>query len=384
MKNFRLVNSNTLIIILTVILIEILSRLCYQKITTASGRYIVEVAQATSFLGFDETSIKTRFQPHPYMLYQLTPNYPGDFKTNSLGYRNREITIEKELGVTRIMALGGSTTYGASVFSEKQTWPSQLENYIRAKSNRKVEVINGGVDSASSAEILSAWIYKYRFLKPDIVLLNMGINDIWPILLTKSYNHDYLNFRAAQSYLRAGKLSSTLMNISCFYKVLWGHYFSWNFQGDFSAGYPYIQVHDADLKYSELNGQEVTKRALSVNNTVFKENFDMLIKIMKMDGVKVFVVMEQSMEELDFIEKTTRVKGLKFIKGLEKPWLIVKSKNEKIMKDVADKNNVKFLMLNNNEFELEWYTDWYHMNDIGEKRKAEIIGKSLFNNFLIK
>jgi len=368
------------IIAITILIIELLSRIFYDQLSTPSSRLITSIAQQDSFLAYDQSPIKARFQPHPYMLYQLTPNYEGDFKTNSLGYRNKEIRLEKESQKVRILTLGGSTTYGAIVHKQEDTWPSQLEAILNLKAD-KYEVINGGVDSASSAEILSSWIYKNRFLKPDIVILNLGINDIWPILLTKNYSSDYSYFRAAQSYVRASRLSKVLLKLSFFYRIVWGHLNSSKLNGN-DAGYPYVQALDSDLQESEIKNGAVTRRVINTYNKGFADNFEMLIRLLRLDGVKVFVVLEPSLSEREFIQKTSKQDPY-FITGIEKPWLIVKEKNEKIMTEVAKKYHVQYLKIDNALFKSEWYGDWYHLYEDGEKMKAKIIGNALKKQILV-
>ena len=57
-------------------------------------------------------------QPHPYLLWENTPEYvssDGIKQTNHLGYRNsNDFNITKDAKVFRILALGGSTTYGTA------------------------------------------------------------------------------------------------------------------------------------------------------------------------------------------------------------------------------------------------------------------------------
>ena len=60
----------------------------------------------------DEIAAKGAFVGMPYVNFGLSSHYQGH---NSLGYRGEEITAAKPEGVFRIVALGGSTTYGADL-----------------------------------------------------------------------------------------------------------------------------------------------------------------------------------------------------------------------------------------------------------------------------
>lgn len=56
----------------------------------------------------------------PYLNYTLSPDYEGN---NGLGFRGPEIELPKPDGVFRIIAAGGSTTYGFFIESE-ETYPA--------------------------------------------------------------------------------------------------------------------------------------------------------------------------------------------------------------------------------------------------------------------
>ena len=82
--------------------------------------------------------------PHHYLSYIMNPGYRrGDLSHNSMGYRDREFSLEKPDGTFRIVALGGSTVYTAAVKDNSKTYPAQLQRVLRNKYGYKaVEVIN--------------------------------------------------------------------------------------------------------------------------------------------------------------------------------------------------------------------------------------------------
>ena len=65
----------------------------------------------------------------PYLLYVPTPLYANEFgqQNNEHGYRGRLIPLERTEGVSRILCMGGSTTYGFGVDRPSDVWPAQLE-----------------------------------------------------------------------------------------------------------------------------------------------------------------------------------------------------------------------------------------------------------------
>jgi lysophospholipase L1-like esterase len=81
----------------------------------------------------------------------------------------------KRSGVTRILALGDSLTYGAGVAMEA-AWPAQLERRL----GPSVEVLNLGISGAQSADIALVLDYYVSRLDPDRVIYGVCINDFLP------------------------------------------------------------------------------------------------------------------------------------------------------------------------------------------------------------
>ena len=97
---------------------------------------------------------------------------------NSFGLRGEEITLEKSKDITRIVMLGGSTTFGWYALDDDDTIPSHLQKIMNQNENEmKFEVINAGHPSASSS-------FETKFLKevlkfePDIIIVYDGYNEI--------------------------------------------------------------------------------------------------------------------------------------------------------------------------------------------------------------
>lgn len=116
------------------------------------------------------------FEEHPYMvaLPQGSKRYRVDgieITHNSLGFRGREFPAK---GVKkRVVAIGGSTTYCVDV-ADKDTWPHQLEGSL----GDSYEVLNLGVAGHGTAEHLYMMGSIASRLQPDVVVLQVGLNDL--------------------------------------------------------------------------------------------------------------------------------------------------------------------------------------------------------------
>ncbi|MBI5669928.1 MAG: SGNH/GDSL hydrolase family protein [Chloroflexi bacterium] len=112
----------------------------------------------------------------PYLNYGLNPAYPTH---NSLGYRGREVQQPKPAGTFRIVALGGSTTYGFGLPRWEDAYPAQLETILREQYGyEQVEVINAGVEWYTSWEMLANFAFRVLDLDPDLIILYEATNDV--------------------------------------------------------------------------------------------------------------------------------------------------------------------------------------------------------------
>ncbi len=95
---------------------------------------------------------------------------------NSLGMRDIEYERAKPAGVTRILVVGGSFTWGYGV-ADGENYTDVLEQVLTKSSDRKYEVLNSGVSGWGTDQ-------EYLFLKnegfdyePDIVIAALNFTD---------------------------------------------------------------------------------------------------------------------------------------------------------------------------------------------------------------
>lgn len=102
---------------------------------------------------------------------------PREVSINSSGLRGPEVTAAS----LRVLALGGSFTYGAGV-SDERTWPMRLEERLRSRGH-DWRVLNGGVSSYTSRQKLRQLELYLPAWKPDLVLMqvhNQGPRAVLP------------------------------------------------------------------------------------------------------------------------------------------------------------------------------------------------------------
>ncbi len=125
--------------------------------------------------------------PKPYVMFSALPG-PNAF--NTYGYRGPMATMPKHPDEFRIFLLGGST-----VLLGNPTISALLELEFKNSGKPNVKVYNCGVLSSVSGMELARILYELADLKPDLVMMFNGANDIispWESDPRPGYPFDFL------------------------------------------------------------------------------------------------------------------------------------------------------------------------------------------------
>ncbi|NQT52655.1 hypothetical protein HQ576_11415 [bacterium] len=140
----------------------------------------------------------------PYLLYTPAPNHTRRGH-NAHGYRGTLVPRKKAPDTLRVVCLGGSTTYGSGVADAAKTYPAQLQRVLSQSPLpariQHVEVVNAGIVSGTTAELLTHFLFKWRYYQPDVVVIHTGGND-GLAMLEPHYHPDYSHCRQALPTLR--------------------------------------------------------------------------------------------------------------------------------------------------------------------------------------
>ena len=120
-----------------------------------------------------------------FLNYGLSPTHEG---VNSRGYRGPEIAVPKPAEVYRIVALGGSTTFGLFLENWRLAYPHRLQRHLRrAHGYSHVEVVNAGAPQYTTWESAVNMLLRVPELEPDMVIIYHGINDVGVRLTDPEY-----------------------------------------------------------------------------------------------------------------------------------------------------------------------------------------------------
>lgn len=99
------------------------------------------------------------------------------FTINRFSQRGPEWSLVKPDGVIRLLAVGGSTTFGTTS-PEEATWPSLLQAALRERGT-PAEVLNCGLPSRTAEDIVAA-LPAWLTLRPDAVIYYEAANNATP------------------------------------------------------------------------------------------------------------------------------------------------------------------------------------------------------------
>jgi hypothetical protein len=296
---------------------------------------------------------------HPYLLYQPRPNLVayGFVQTNSEGYRGPEIA-EKTPGRIRILVLGGSTTYSLAVKDPNKTWVAQFEKLFPAKA---VEVINAGLNYGTSAELLARYMFKDRYLKPDVVIFHEGGNDIVPMWYD-NYNPEYTHFRGPGARPFIGPLEKILLKMPLF-KYLYAR--NWT-----AAPMKFVYTMHP-YGYEQIDNETALERSTNGSLVGFERNLDLLIRNIKSDGALAIIFgFLQTREE--FLSKNSP-----WLIGKERALVVGLARTYQVMRDIAARHSIKFVDPQQWRFPPSVFVDNAHLNEDGELIKAQVLFEAI-------
>lgn len=164
------------LVVISLAVVEVAASLYYFFAVPQQSRALLEPLLG---VGGPERLDLLRYSPHPYLNYVFNSEYRAadGFKPyNSRGFRAPEWKA-KPPGTVRVVAVGGSTTYGIFSRDGGNIWPAFLESGLNTPGSPAVEVVNLGVTGYTLFEMLGVATMLLPELEPDVVLISAGVND---------------------------------------------------------------------------------------------------------------------------------------------------------------------------------------------------------------
>ena len=233
-----------------------------------------------------------------------------------------------------------------------------LEAKLKTISKKTVQVVNAGLNYGTSAEALAGYVFRHRFLQPDIVIYHGGGNDVLPLFFG-NYTPEYTHFRryGAGETPRPGE--KFLLRHSSTAKYVYSRWLE-----------PIGAVVVTE-PFWEVDPKTALERVRMQAPEGFRRNLDMLVSSSQQAGsaVVLFGFLQARRQNLS--------KNAGAFKGFEEALILGLEKNYDVMREIATRYRVPFVIPPQDRFEDEWFQDNCHLSPAGEEVKAQIMFEQL-------
>ena len=312
------------------------------------------------------TSIRGRYAAHPGLPYVLRPNYPSH---NSWGWKGKEFQLKKPPGAKRVVCLGESTTYGGD-----KPYAESLEGFLN-QANIPAEVLNAGVPGWTSREVLINFRERVLPLKPDLVLLYVGRNDLIPQAYN-GYRPDYSHFRDPHGdFTRSNYRIKNVVRFSRLALLLVDWKPGW-------FGWDRVAEHPV---YSTVRWENYPKPPEIVANLrdprktdAFRSNVEGIVSLAKERGIPVIL------STLAFIPQRLKMEFLPIDPMIFEPLRVQLQRNNQAVREAASELGAHLVDGEQLLQHPEVFTDDCHVTDRGDSLRARIFFAGILRDKLLQ
>jgi len=283
-----------------------------------------------------------------------------DIYINEKGYRGKSFEIVKPKGVTRIIFYGGSSVFDIAA-SDGKDWPHRVENLLKIKGFKQVEIINAGIPSNSSFEAVERLFAEGHLLQPDYVVISDQWNDI------KYFRSDESILRQLNIY--AGKedpllnyrnsIDRFLAEHSQLYVRLRTRYYLWKYK-----------VTDEGIEPPGDYTDKISNTALQQ----YRLNIAMFIDLARnIHAIPILMTEPRLVMENNNDSQKSLIK-YRLVKLTHLALVDAFNKTDEIIKDIAKEKKVELIDTGNLlKGQDELFRDQVHTTENGSEKLAEIV-----------
>lgn len=330
--------------------------------------------------------LETVYIPHHYTLYNLRPNFSTSEGTvhNRLGFRDHR-DLHSEANVIRIVFIGGSTTYTIGIKENTQIFSYGLEQrlndyYQDRLDGYRIEVINAGMGGATSAENLLRLVFFVSEISPDLVVIQHGINDVWPRCTKAQIQSDFSNYRKRwerpetleTDFFALGKPISSALPLTIIKKLAFLTYLFRRVGRPITASYNdadskvlhiYAMINQSNIILDVENAQYLTQNSPKY----FERNTRYMISICRSMGSQVLLA-----SEVHDPQKA------------DSAWNIAIPQHNALLARIAEEEHVLFYdFANEMSTDDSYMGDEFHVNQRGSDLKRDLFFQYFVENGII-
>ena len=170
--------------------------------------------EPTAFGFYSNSIIVSQYDSNPRMYFE--PGNTIAHRHNSIGWRDVEHTLDKPVGVFRILGLGDSYLWGQGVKRE-DICLTKLADHLRESGPEAIETINAGLTAFNTENQRDQLIAKGLAFDPDLVIVHYVLNDVEQDLFRNAPKIDFF-----RDYTSIYQSTDRLSNFS--YLWSWSRY----------------------------------------------------------------------------------------------------------------------------------------------------------------
>ena len=156
-------------------------------------------------------------RPQPTGYAPVNTNRRAMRPQNARGYRDRDRTATKPAGVHRVVSLGDSFAWGASVEFE-DAYPQRLERGLTRRRGEPWEVVSLALPGMNTVDQAAQLADEGMGYAPDVVVLGFVLND--------SEDAQAAETRRAEDWVRARQEQPSLLGRSALYRLVSGRLYA--------------------------------------------------------------------------------------------------------------------------------------------------------------
>ncbi|MBF0312103.1 MAG: hypothetical protein HQK52_01735 [Oligoflexia bacterium] len=324
------------------------------------------------------------YQEHPFINFEIRPNqkiisagtkltHLRDITINQYGFRGDEITMPKGKDVFRIFILGGSSVF-EYVSSEKETFTKILEKNLNSAKwipSKKIECINAGVPGYNVMNSLQTYIYKIRYLQPDLIIVYHTWNDIKYFKKANGKPIDaslVQNFREdVYDYINKSFPWNSFYAVPVLFERIW-------------SKLSYLGMNKVLYNEDKVKAKIISAPNSFPGATLFQNSLNDLVTLIQNDHVQVVVASEASLVKADNSRDENASIGYDAIDISHDEFFVAHQTATHIIKQISQQHHIPYIPIRENtmNFTLAEIADHVHLNPAG----SAIVANFLYENLL--
>ena len=313
---------------------------------------------------FKDLKQKLKIIPHPFTGWRSLPNQKlKTIEINENGLRSKSL---KNLKYKKnAILLGGSVAWGFSASSNENTLAYKLEEFLNSKYNLNYNVINLSEQSHSSIEEMNTFISAYHELKPEMIIILSGSNDM-NFEFNKEYKRNDHYDSVSNFFLWGDKIG--IFREKNFFKIILKLLLRFYKKNK--------KLSDEFYYFKKFDVSEYAKN-------MYQTKLDFISNFCEMKKIKVFNILQPDM--FFKLKKSSFEKKYCEFEGEERKNFYLKKNKEfesKFFNSKNDTNYIKNMSLLNcfNDTSETIFVDRIHITDKGYKIISKKISDFIFKN----